>query len=123
MGQRDHQLRHQASLWHSLAVFATALALLLLNFSAHADSENSLKNRIKIRKKSRMIQEHMGNVEEYNQERFELLATKRRNIILDIKHVLASHHDEEQKAELNMRLGSLYMEDYYSKLSKAQAVF
>lgn len=95
-----------------------------LTFSTErASAADSTKNRIRIRKKSHLSRQAPEESEEYNAERMELLAVKRRNLILDIRRFIRDARDADQKAELNLRLGGLYMEDYYSGLAKAQVVY
>ncbi len=86
-------------------------------------SELTIKSRIKIRKKSYVVQNHFEDSEDYTLEKLEVLQKKRRNLILDIKKFLREATSEDQKAELNLRLGSLYIEDYHSSLSKAQQIY
>lgn len=82
------------------------------------------KDRVKIRKRTTVLkapvsaQSDMG--EEYNAEKFTLLSQKRRSLIEDIKRFIRESRDNEQAAELNLRLGALYMEDYYAGMAKAQ---
>jgi Tfp pilus assembly protein PilF/TolA-binding protein len=98
---------------------------LLTTFPAplHAESEMSTRSRIKIRKKSQLIQADQNTDEDYNAEKQEVLTRKRRSLMLDIKRFIRESSAEDQKAELNLRLGSLYMEDYYAGLTKAAQVF
>lgn len=104
-------------------VAAIALSFLLAHFPAEAETGNSVRNRIKIRKKTHVNRASQDVDEDYNLEKMELLSTKRKNLIQDIKRFLREARSEDQKAELNLRLGGLYMEDYYSGLAKAQQVF
>src|SRR6476619_5325966 len=68
------------------------------------------RDKIKIRKKTRLQSNAAtGPTQEYNAERATVLAQKRRNLILDIQRFIREAHDSDQKAELNLRLGSLYM--------------
>lgn len=96
------------------------LTALLWAQTGHADS---IRSRIKIHKKSHLTRTSPDGSEEFNGEKMELLAGKRRNLILDIKRFLREARDEQQKAELNLRLGGLYMEDYYGNLARAQTTF
>lgn len=93
---------------------------LILNCDVHAVS---LKKRVKIEKKSRVV--NLSNAEpseDFNTERAALLQKKRQSLIQDIKAILKESKNEAQKTELNLRLGSLYMEEYRVELGKAQKV-
>lgn len=85
----------------------------------------STRDRVKIKKRSVLLRDvrDASEAEEYNHEKQMILAAKRRSLVLDIKRFLRDARDSEQKAELNLRLGGLYMEDYYSLLAKAQSDF
>jgi TolA-binding protein len=107
---------------------AGVFLLFLFTLTCHhafgaGDTDLSTRNRIKIRKKSHLEQSAPEEGEEFNAEKFQLLQSKRRGLILDIKRFLRESSSEDQKAELNLRLGGLYMEDYYSSLAKAQTEF
>lgn len=97
--------------------------LTLLCFVSQFAYGDSIRNRIKIRKKSQVIRSTPDTSEEYNLEKMELVAQKRRGLILDIRRFLREARSQDQKAELNLRLGALYMEDYYGGLAKAQTVY
>lgn len=106
----------------------TSQVLLLVTFLFSIQvlgEDQSLRNRIKIRKKSELTRlKSVGEEgEDLSAEKRELLAQKRRNLILDIKRFLREARSEDQKAELNLRLGALFMEDYYSNIAKAQVNF
>lgn len=107
----------------------TSQLLFLVIFSLIATKavgeDQSLRNRIKIKKKSELsrLKSSAEEGEDLTQEKRELLAQKRRSLILDIKRFLREARAEDQKAELNLRLGALFMEDYYSNIAKAQSQF
>jgi TolA-binding protein len=88
-----------------------------------AADDMSTKNKIKIKKKAAWQRSLPDDSEEYSLEKMEILGQKRQGLILDIKRFLRESTSEDQKSELNLRLGSLYMEDYYATLAKAQQVF
>lgn len=83
----------------------------------------STRNRIKIKKKSYLENAGQNDTEEYSAEKMELLTAKRRALMLDIRKFLREAHSQDQKSELNLRLGALYMEDYHAGLAKAQQTF
>jgi tetratricopeptide (TPR) repeat protein len=80
------------------------------------------KGRVRIKKKTRLTRDS-GDGEEYNQARAEALAVKRNALIFDIKRFLSTARDNDQKAELNLRLANLYREEYVANLAKAQSEF
>src|SRR4051812_10643659 len=90
---------------------------------ANGESSDSVRSRIKIRKKSHVSRATAEVSEEYNQERMEVLGRKRKALVEDIKRFIREAGSEDQKAELNLRLGGLYMEDYYAGIARAQVVF
>ncbi|NBY20696.1 hypothetical protein EBQ74_10765 [bacterium] len=49
-----------------------------------------------------------------------MLSKKRAALIGDIKKFIRESSSADQKAELNLRLGGLYVEEYHSLLAKAQ---
>jgi len=95
-----------------------------IGYAASKDSQQmSTRNRIRIKKKSYVQRVSPDEAEEYSLEKIELLTQKRRDLILDIKRFIREATDGVQKAEFNLRLGALYMEDYHSNLAKSQQVF
>jgi cellulose synthase operon protein C len=84
-------------------------------------------SRVKIKKRTTVLRAPtaMGGEQEqeYNAEKSVLLSQKRRSLIEDIKRFIRDSRDSEQAAELNLRLGKLYMEDYYANMSKAHQEF
>ncbi len=104
-------------------------ALLCFSFSAlqspaaSGGDDVSLRNRIKIRKRVKMERGSGEQSEEMGNEKMELLARKRQGLIQDIKRFILEAQDSGQKAELNLRLGGLYLEDYYANLARAQRRF
>src|SRR5688572_5424146 len=106
----------------SKLIIAVILTAFLTPALSSAETGNSVRNRIKIKKKSYISKTGGDDTENYNLEKFDLLAAKRRNLIQDIKRFIRESRAEDQKAELNLRLGGLYMEDYYGGLAKAQQV-
>lgn len=117
-------MQHRKSQFKRLTFTIASLAVLAFVTTAMAaPGDMSLKNRIKIRKKSYVIHNQMEESEEYTLEKIEVLGRKRRGLILDIRKFLREASDRDQKGELNLRLGSLYLEDYYSKLAKAQQLY
>jgi cellulose synthase operon protein C len=106
-----------------------AYLLLLVSFTggAEAVASDKVRERIKIRKKTK-IERPAAFSEESNEEltleRTDVLGQKRRALIEDIKKFIReARSGSPQAAELQLRLGSLYMEDYYANLSKAQLVY
>jgi len=91
--------------------------------SAAPGVSTSTRNRIKIRKKSQLQRSTPDESEDYSAEKRELLNKQRRNLILEIKRFIREATADDQKAELNLRLGALYMEDYHFNLAKAQVAF
>ncbi len=92
-----------------------------------ADNAFGAVSRVKIKKKSTVLRNpftlNQDNAEEYNADKAAILSQKRHSLIEDIKRFIRDSRDGEQVAELNLRLGKLYMEDYYASLSKAQQDF
>ncbi|MBY0369114.1 tetratricopeptide repeat protein [bacterium] len=79
------------------------------------------KSRVKIHKQTSLIKAPQpGSSEVYSAEKAGVLSQKRRALIEDIKRFIRDARDNEQVAELNLRLGGLYMEDYYASAAKAQ---
>lgn len=104
----------------------TIILVSLITFSLEGFAEEqSLRNRIKIKKKSELsrLKYSAEEAEDISVEKRELLAQKRRSLILDIKRFLRESRSVDQKAELNLRLGALFMEDYNSNMARAQAQF
>ncbi len=83
----------------------------------------SARSRIKIRKYTQLIRPTSSPNEEFDLERFEVLNSKRRGLILDIRRFIRDAQDADQKAELNLRLAALYREDYTAALARAQIRF
>lgn len=88
-----------------------------------AEGSMKLENRIAITKKSYFTRGRTALSKDFNLEKMAVLDKKRRNLILDIRKFLRDARDKEQVFELSMRLGGLYMEDYYAKLNKAQVLY
>jgi cellulose synthase operon protein C len=111
---------------HTIPSFALVIFSLVIG-SVSIDAADKVRDRIKIRKKTK-IERPAAFSEETDDgltlERTEVLSQKRRAIIEDIKKFIReSRPGSPQAAELHLRLGSLYMEDYYANLSKAQLVY
>lgn len=104
-------------------LFLIALISLCMSASTTANTSNLVKDRIKIAKKVRLQVSAPDDSEDYTAGKMAVLEKKRYNLILDIKRFLREARDSNQKAELNLRLGGLYLEDYYAKLAQAQKVF
>jgi TolA-binding protein/cytochrome c-type biogenesis protein CcmH/NrfG len=118
--ERNHRAKGFAA--RALPGVLAAVCLWLPSLQAHASSET--RDKIKIRKKTRLQSTSVNEASsEYNAERAEILAQKRRALILDIQKFIRDAHDSDQKAELNLRLSSLYMEDYNANLAKAQQLY
>ncbi len=96
------------------------IIIMLLCFGTSITNSSPLSEKIKIRKKIRLQTMNQLNDENFNAEKIEILSQKRRDLIIDIKRFIREASDKEQKAELNLRLGNLYIEDYYGNLAKAQ---
>ncbi len=92
---------------------------ILLCLVANLGVANSSDGRIKIRKKS-SLKFNYSTSEEFNAEKQALLSKKRAALIGDIKKFIRESSSADQKAELNLRLGGLYVEEYHSLLAKAQ---
>ncbi len=99
------------------------LALTLVTLRSADAADESTRNKIKIRKTSHLQAFKVDESEEYNAEKMELLAQKRHGLMLDIKRFIRDARDADQKAELNLRLGGLYMEEYYALLARDQVQF
>ncbi len=103
---------------------AALLIVALLSPSLHGEMG---REKVKIRKKTTLLKAPLpgsqAEGEKYNTEKAALLSTKRRSLIEDIKRFIHDSRDTEQVAELNLRLGSLYMEDYYAGMALAQQEF
>jgi len=97
---------------------ALLLTFLFCSFSTlHSEG----KQGIRIQKKSKIVRMKAPMDQEFDLENVKLLAQKRNGLIQDIKKFLREAKDNEQKAELNLRLGALYMEDYHAELAIAQS--
>lgn len=99
----------------SLLAIASTLSLTMI-------FAGSVNDRIRI-KKSSSIQMSDEQSEHFNEEKQTLLNRKRVVLIQDIKQFIREAKSSDQKAELNLRLGSLYMEEYHFQLAKAQSRF
>lgn len=106
-----------------LVIAAGILAFSNVAYGGAQSEQMSTRNRIRIKKKSYVQRVSPDEAEEYSIEKMDLLAQKRRALILDIKRFIREATNGDQKAELNLRLGALYMEDYHSNLAKAQQVY
>ncbi len=91
--------------------------------AAERGDDVSLRSRIKIRKRVKLQRDSAEATEEMGFEKMELLSRKRQGLIGDIKRFILEARDSGQKAELNLRLGGLYLEDYYANLARAQRAF
>lgn len=82
----------------------------------------SIKKRVKIEKKIHSLNRNTqsDDSEEYNSERAALLQKKRQGLIQDIKGIIKETRNESQRVELNLRLASLYSEDYRADMGRAQ---
>lgn len=110
----------------SFALFLACVFVVSFGFSESAEADK-MRERIKIRKKTKIERpaafEEESN-EELTLERTEVLSQKRRGLIEDIKKFIReARPGSAQAGELHLRLGTLYMEDYYASLSKAQLVY
>ena len=85
------------------------------------------ESRVKIKKHTTVLKAPAPQVgeqsEEFHSEKAAVLATKRRALIEDIKRYIRETRDNEQAAELNLRLGKLYMEDYYASMALAHKAY
>ena len=83
------------------------------------------KSRVKINKRTSLIKAPAPSTmaENFSAEKAGVLSQKRRALIEDIKRFIRDARDNEQVAELNLRLGGLYMEDYYAETARAQQEF
>jgi len=98
----------------------TIAALLIAIPPLTADAKTSFKDRVKIKKRSQLIETNNEVGEDYNLEKQRVISSKRRALLLDIKRFLQEASSEDQKAELNLRLGNLTVEEYYGSLAIAQ---
>src|SRR3989338_7467536 len=105
------------------AILSSVTLIFFIGSGTARTEDDSLRNRIKIKKKSNLSFSKGEETEEMSIEKRELLSQKRRGLIQDIKAFLREARSADQKAELNLRLGQLFMEDYYSGLAKAQAKY
>ena len=112
--------KQQRRSFYSFVLLLSWVTVSFLTSESFGDSSDSIKKRIRINKKSYLRRSTQDGGEEYNLEKIEVLSVKRRNLIQDIKRFIRESRAEDQKAELNLRLGGLYMEDYHSGLAKAQ---
>ncbi len=95
-------------------------AAFLLASVAEGSSRVKIRKTTTVLKAPSLLQE---DAKEYNSEKSTILAAKRRSLIEDIKKFIRDARDNEQASELNLRLGALYMEDYYAGMAKAQQDF
>lgn len=111
-------------LWrHALVVPLILLGVASPAHGASSGAEASLRKRVRIKKESRVLFQPEMKSEELTLEKMELLERKRNALLFDIKRFIREARDGAQKSELNFRLASLYMEDYYAKLNKAQSLY
>ncbi len=112
------------SLARPLSLTNLAITLLVTLFFSLSvfGSETTLRKRLTITKKTKISFAQTSKKGEENMpiEKMAILEKKREALIADIMKFMRQSSDSEQKDELRMRLANLYMEDYYSKLSKAQ---
>jgi cellulose synthase operon protein C len=116
----------EQSIPKQLLRWAVIFACLGFAFFTLSPARGDSPGRVKIRKTSKVLKAptlHSDDAEEYNAEKAALLAQKRRSLIEDIKKFIRDARDNEQAAELNLRLGALYMEDYYAGMAKAHQDF
>ena len=108
----------------SLGIGIAFFCLCFFAVAVHAESagDTSLRNRIRIQKRSHLTTQHEDS-EEFNSEKMNVLEKKRRALILDIKRFIREASSEDQKTELNLRLGGLYLEDYHAGLAQAQLIY
>ncbi len=100
----------------SLAAFILAIAYPLSAFSASAGAAS----KIKIRKHSYLTPGVSGEEDGYASEKLGLLGAKRIQLIAEIRRFIANAKDVQQKTELQIRLGGLFMEEYSARLTRAQ---
>lgn len=93
---------------------------LILSWTGQFANANTLDNRVKIKKKSTLKRNELPS-DEFNEEKQTLLSRKRVALINDIKKFIREAKSTDQKAELNLRLGNLYTEEYRYLLTKVQS--
>jgi tetratricopeptide (TPR) repeat protein len=98
------------------------IGVVIICITAHTALANPFNNRVKIERRSSLKAQDI-NTEEFNQEKQNLLARKRSLLIQDIKKFIRESQSGDQKAELNLRLGKLYIEEYYYLMGKSQAKY
>lgn len=103
------------------SVFAVLILALVLPVESWSTPDNSIRSRIKIRKKISLQQMRPDESAAYDQQKAAVLKRMRHSQIADIKKFVQSAKAGKQKAELFLRLGNLYMEDYHASLAEAQA--
>ncbi len=102
-------------------ILKIALGLALVSTFLFAGMND--RSKFRIEKRSHLIRNHVEYSEEQNLEKMHLLNAKRTALIEDIKRFIRESRNETQRAELHLRLGSLYMEDYTATLAKSQINF
>ncbi|NQW44206.1 MAG: tetratricopeptide repeat protein [Deltaproteobacteria bacterium] len=100
-----------------------SIFLLILSMGAITMASSSSTNKIKIQKKSTLKLQQYNSDTDYSVEKQALLNKKRVTLIQDIKKFIREAKSVDQKTELNLRLGSLYMEEYHFMMSQAQTQF
>lgn len=99
--------------------YILTIFLFLVSFNAVGWASRT-DGKVQIRKRS-AVKFSQNHLEEYNEEKQAILSKKRTLLINDIKKFLREAQSEDQKAELNLRLGALYVEEYHFLLAKSQS--
>jgi cellulose synthase operon protein C len=97
------------------------LMVLIFGIAPSVNAANdSLRSRIRIQKKSKLMLNRPEEGDDFSAEKMDALNRRRRALILDIRRFIRESRSEDQKTELNLRLGGLYMEDYHAGLATAE---
>src|SRR4051812_29933791 len=103
-----------------VVVAITSLVLASWNSASGSNMSSTTRDKIRIHKKTHLQKTNNSAPDdkgEFDAEKIAVLAQKRRALIQDIKRFIRDARPGDQAAELNLRLGNLYMEDYYANLA------
>ena len=74
--------------------------------------QTSTSKRIQIQKDSRITRPKLTGSDPYQEERVKILAKRRKHLIHEVKSALKTVKDLDQRAELQLRLANLYIEEF-----------